>query len=150
MIDLKALRENPEHFAAGARDKGITVDIDAVLTLDAARREAVARRESARAEQKTISREIGPHIGKLKGQLKSASGSELQRIESEIATLEAKPASLKQSVQEAEAELSRIEPELREALLHIPLPPDPDVPRGASAAENVELREWQATDFDAP
>ena len=56
MIDLKSLRENPEHFIAGARDKGIDVDIPALLTLDQARREALSRQETARAQQKRISK----------------------------------------------------------------------------------------------
>ena len=67
MIDLKALRDNPDHFIEGARAKGVDVDIPRLLELDTARREALARQESARAEQKRISKEIGPKIGKLKG-----------------------------------------------------------------------------------
>ena len=148
MIDLKSLRENPEHFIAGARDKGIDVDIPALLTLDQARREALSRQETARAEQKRISKEVGPQIGKLKGQLKKATDQQRPALEAEIAELETKPAALKRQVQEAEAEVAAIDGPLRELLLHVPLPADDDVPRGTSSADNVERRRWSTDDFD--
>ena len=34
MIDLKQLRADPARFKNGARDKGVTVDIDRLLQLD--------------------------------------------------------------------------------------------------------------------
>jgi seryl-tRNA synthetase len=148
MIDLKSLRENPEHFIAGARDKGIDVDIPALLTLDQARREALSRQETARAQQKRISKEVGPQIGKLKGQLKKATDQQRPALEAEIAALETKPAALKRQVQEAEAEVAAIDGPLQELLLHVPLPADDDVPRGTSSADNVERRRWSTDDFD--
>ena len=35
MIDLKQLRADPQRFKQGARDKGIDVDIDRLVQLDA-------------------------------------------------------------------------------------------------------------------
>lgn len=148
MIDLKALRGNPDHFIEGAHAKGVNVDIPRLLELDTARREALARQESARAEQKRISKEIGPQIGKLKGQLKRASEHEKAAIEQELATLESAPSALKKTVQAAEAEVAAIDGPLQVLLLHVPLPADDDVPRGESADDNVELRQWAPDTFD--
>jgi seryl-tRNA synthetase len=148
MIDLKDLRENPDRYIDGARAKGSDVDIARLLELDATRREALARQESARAEQKRISKEIGPQIGKLKGQLKNVDAAERPALESEIAELEAAPAALKQTVQAAEAEVAAIDEPLEALLLRVPLPADDDVPRGTSADDNQELRRWSPDGFD--
>jgi len=148
MIDLKALRDDPARFQAGARAKGIEVDIERILELDGLRRAALTRQEQARADQKRISKEIGPEIGRLKGQLKSAEGEARTRLAQSIAELEQRPTELKQVVQQAEAEVTEIEGPLQELLLHVPLPADADVPQGASAADNVELRRWAPEGFD--
>jgi seryl-tRNA synthetase len=148
MIDLKDLRENPERYIDGALAKGYDVDIPHLLELDAKRREALARQESARAEQKRISKDIGPQIGKLKGQLKKVDEPKRPALEAEIATLEAAPAALKHTVQAAEAEVAQLEGPLEALLLRVPLPADDDVPRGTSADDNVELRQWSPEGFD--
>ncbi len=56
MIDLKQLRDDPERFKRGARDKGIDVDIDRLVKLDEQRRRLLAEQESKRAEQKKLSK----------------------------------------------------------------------------------------------
>ena len=65
MIDLKRLRADPERFKRGARDKGVDVDIERLLKLDEQRRTLIAEQETKRAEQKKLSKEIGPQIGSL-------------------------------------------------------------------------------------
>ena len=147
MIDLKELRDDPDRFKKGAQEKGIDIDIERILDLDRRRRDALTRQEQARADQKRISKEIGPELGKLKGQLKSG-GDDKTRIEAEIAELEQRPVALKQAVQSAEAEVAESEGPVRELLLHVPIPADEDVPKGASAADNVELRRWSPEGFD--
>jgi len=149
MIDLKLLREKPELFREGAARKGIDADIDRVLELDAARREAVAAREQARSQQKRIEKDLGPQIGKLAGQIKRAEGEEKAKLEAELSELRAKPAALKEQIQGEEEKLATIEPELNELLLAVPLPPDSDVPVGESEGDNVEIRRWDAPEFKA-
>ncbi|HED54302.1 MAG TPA: serine--tRNA ligase [Phycisphaerales bacterium] len=142
MIDLKALRENPERFKAGAAEKQMTVDIDRVLALDARKRELLTKQETLRAEQKKLAKASGPMIGQLMGCLKNASDAEKPAIEAELAELKAKPATLKSEIQTLDEELARIQPELDAILLDIPQPADPDVPRGESADDNIEIRQW--------
>jgi len=60
MIDLRALRENPEPFRASQRARGADVAlVDRIIEADEARRTSLARFESLRAEQKTVSRSVG-------------------------------------------------------------------------------------------
>lgn len=148
MIDLKALRDDPDRFREGARKKGIAADIDRILALDERRRSALSELEALRAEQNRIAKESGPRLGKLSAELKSADASRKPALEAEIADLRAKPAALKERIGRIEAETQGVEPELNALLLHVPLPPDHDVPVGASAEDNVEVRRWSPPGFD--
>ncbi|MDP7008395.1 MAG: serine--tRNA ligase [Phycisphaerales bacterium] len=148
MIDLKKLRDNPQQFIDGAAAKNISVDIDTLLDLDAQRRLLQREKEEHRAEQNRISKEIGPQIGSIKGQLKKASGDEIPKLETQLSELEAKPATLKAEIQRLDEAISAIEPTWNELLLQVPQPPDADVPRGTSAEDNVQLRTWSPETFD--
>jgi seryl-tRNA synthetase len=142
MIDLKDLRENPDKYRNGTRDKCMDVDIDRLLALDEGRRAIVTRLETARSEQNRISKEIGPKIGQLKGKLKAAAGDEKDRLEMEIASLEARPSELKAQVTEEERHLAAIEPEFKALWLQVPQPPASDVPKGKGSEDNKEIRRW--------
>ncbi len=148
MIDLKALRENPDRFKLGAKRKGVSVDIDRVLELDSRIRSLTTERETLKAEQNRLAKESGPKIGQLMGKMKAASGDDKAAIETEVNELRSKPAQLKEQVAGFEEQLAGLEPELRELLLQIPLPPDDDVPVGQSSDENVELSTWAPEGYD--
>jgi hypothetical protein len=81
--------------------------------------------------------------------LKGAAGDEKDRLEIEIASLEAKPAELKALVIEEERHLAAIEPEFKALWLQVPQPPSADVPRGKGSEDNVEIRRWNPAGFDA-
>ncbi len=148
MIDLKQLRENPDRFRAGCRDKGMPVDMDRFLTLDESRRKVLSSLEEFRAEQNRLGKEVGPQLGKLKGQLKSAAGEAKAALEKQVAELEAKPVALKAKVQTLEAELASLEPEWKSIWLQIPQPPASDVPKGKGSEDNTELRRWSPPGFE--
>jgi seryl-tRNA synthetase len=148
MIDAKALRENPERFRLGCARKGFRIDIDRVLVLDEQRRGLLTKMEGLRAEQKRLEKDSGPTIGRLAGALKKASGEEAQRLQKELEELKSRPAALKAQVTACEVELGKVEPELHEMLLTIPLPPDDDVPVGMSSDDNVEIRRWSPAHYD--
>ncbi|MBA4120315.1 MAG: serine--tRNA ligase [Isosphaera sp.] len=150
MIDLKALRENPRHYKDGASRKGMAVEIDRLLQLDEQKRAAQTRREQLRAEQTRLEKDLGPQLGKLQGDLKKATdAAERAQLQQRIEQLRAAPASLKGQAAELEAVEKRLEPEIAAILLTIPLPPDPDVPVGSSAEQNVERERWDPPGFDA-
>ncbi len=148
MIDLKDLRDNPARYREGAAAKQMTVDFDRLLALDADRRAALAEQEALRAEQNKLAKETGPKIGQLMGRLKKATGDEKTALEAEVDQVKAGPARLKQQIQALDEKLAEISPELDTLLLSVPLPPDPDVPTGTSADDNVELRRWAPDGWD--
>ena len=148
VIDLKRLRADPDRFKRGARDKGIDVDIELLLKLDEQRRTLLAEQETKRAEQKKLSKEIGPQIGKLKRQLKDTDGQKRSTLQDDIRRLEDRPLALKAEIQAFERQIAQIEPQWRRLWLEIPQPADADVPIGDSPAQNVELRRWQPDWFD--
>ncbi len=142
MIDLKALRENPTKFALGAKAKGVKVDIEKLLSLDSEKRTVTMEREKLRAEQNRLSKEAGPQIGKIQGQLKGASGDARAALEKQLEELKNAPARMKAAIQELEAKEQSLEPQIREILLQVPLPPDADVPVGIGSEGNVEIKRW--------
>jgi seryl-tRNA synthetase len=148
MIDLKQLRADPQRFVDGSREKGIAVDIPRLLELDEQRRTILAEQESRRAEQKKLSREIGPRLGRLRSELRTAEGEARNRLEAEIRSLESKPISLKAAIHSLDQRLLQIEGEWRALWLQVPQPPDSDVPKGASPQDNVEIRRWNPPWFD--
>jgi seryl-tRNA synthetase len=67
VIDPRLLRENPDLLRESQRRRGEDVDlVDRLLELDAARRSAQAAYDEIRAEQKQLSKRIGPLQGALK------------------------------------------------------------------------------------
>ncbi len=144
MIDLKQLRENPQHFREGCRKKNIHADIDRILALDEQKRGVTQQIEALRAEQNKLAKESGPQIGKLQGQLKSAAADQAGAIQARIDELKSKPAALKGKIAEIEASIAGVAAELDSLLLTVPLPPDDDVPVGKGSEDNIELRRWNA------
>lgn len=60
MIDLRALRENPEVARASQRARGADESlVDRIIAADESRRAALTAFETARAEQKDVSRSVG-------------------------------------------------------------------------------------------
>lgn len=148
MIDLKQLRDDPEFFERNARAKNIDVDIPRLLELDAMRRDLRSEQESRRAEQKKIGKSMGPELGKRKGLLKNAEGEERAELETAIAELERRPSELKAEIHALDEKIAQLEPAWRALWLKVPQPAADDVPVGASAEDNVELRQWHADSFD--
>jgi seryl-tRNA synthetase len=148
MIDLKQLRENPGRFRLGCERKRADVDIDRLLELDEQRRSLRHEQQERKASQNRIAKEVGPQIGRLSGQLKKAEGEARATLEAEIAELKAAPAKLKEEIRELDAKIDAIEPEFQALLLAVPMPPDDDVPVGASSDDNVELSRWNPDWFD--
>ena len=148
MIDIKVFREDPERFIRGAADKGMTIDFPRLKALDDERRAILTQLESKRALQNQLGKEIGPHIGKLKGQLKAAAAEARGAIEAELSTIEAQPLRLKNEVSVLEKILADIEPTWHALLMTVPQPPASDVPRGLGSENNKETRRWNPKGFD--
>ncbi|MDA2811394.1 serine--tRNA ligase [Nocardiopsis sp. RSe5-2] len=103
MIDLRALRDDPDRLRASQRARGEDdAVVDRVLELDSAHRSALSRFESLRAEQKSVGKSVS-----------KASPEEREE-------LLAKAKGLAADVKEAEAEAGRLSGELERALAGVP------------------------------
>ena len=130
MIDLKALREDPEAFRSSQKVRGEDVDvIDKLLTADDARREAISNFESLRAEQNTLSKAVGS----AKGDEKNA----LLENAKQLAT----------AVKEADSKRAVAEDEANKIALLIANLIDPAAPVGGEADFKVIETVGKARDF---
>ena len=132
MIDLKALRENPEAFKASQKARGEDVGIvDKLLKADDVRREAIAEFEKLRAEQNTLSKSVG-----------AASGGEKEKL------LESAK-KLATSVKAADAKRADAEVDANKAGLLIANLIDPAAPIGGEADFKVLETVGKPRDFKA-
>ena len=86
MIDLKALRENPEAVRASQRARGEDETVvDALLSADERRRAAIARADALRGEQKSF----GKQVGRAKGEERDALLAKGKELAAEVKAAEA-------------------------------------------------------------
>src|SRR5262249_4428226 len=123
MIDIKDLRENAEKYRRGAELKNVTVNIPAVLDLDAQCLRLQQDFDRLKGEQNELSRQIGK-----------------ARDAAERDALKTKAAGMKPQIQDLEQKWKSAESARDHLLLGIPQPPDDDVPQGKDASANVVLR----------
>ncbi len=124
MIDLKFLRDQPDTVRASQRARGEDESlVDAVLAADERRRTTIGAFESARAEQKAASKELGPVMGRLakakKAQQAGEDAGDIAALEAEAATLRDKGAAMSARVKELEAAADEAKGELDTALRRI-------------------------------
>jgi seryl-tRNA synthetase len=130
MLDIKLIREQPEHFrerlaSRGAGDESKIADL---VAFDEARRKGLAEVELLKAERNRVSKEIGALMGQKKFEEAEAKKKETKDFGDRIAVLD-------REVAEAEA--------AREALLlSLPNLPHARVVLGKSAADNPVVRTW--------
>ncbi|MFE1169964.1 serine--tRNA ligase [Nocardiopsis sp. NPDC058789] len=113
MIDLRALREDPERLRASQRARGEDPAVaDRLLELDSSRRSALTRFETLRAEQKSVGKSVS-----------KASPEEREE-------LLARAKGLSVEVKEAEAEAGRLGDELDAVLARVPNLVEEGAPEG--------------------
>jgi seryl-tRNA synthetase len=124
MLDLKLIRSDPERVKAALARRGAAAQVDELLALDARRRELLPALESAQAERKTLSKQIG--------EAKQAGG--------DAEELMARVQGLKEKIESGKEELEEVERELRKLAVALPNLPDPDAPEGTTEDDAVVLR----------
>lgn len=126
MLDLKLVRANPDAVREGMRKKRVEAPLDELLALDERRRELLVQVEQMKSRRNALSEEVGRRK-------KAGEGAE---------DLMAEARDLGQRIKELDEEVRALEERIRQILLLIPNLPDPSVPEGADASENVEVRRW--------
>jgi seryl-tRNA synthetase len=125
MLDLKAIRSDPERVKAALARRGAAEQVDQLLALDARRRELLPEVENAQAERKTLSKQIGE---------RKQAGEDAEEL---MATVQG----LKERIESGKEELEQVEAKLGELALTLPNIPDPDAPEGMTEEDAVVIRE---------
>ena len=127
MLDLKLIRSEPERVKTALARRGAAEQVDQLLALDARRRQLLPEVESAQAERKALSKQIGE--AKQAGR------------DAEAEQLMAAVQGLKQRIESSKEELEGLESEIPQLALSLPNLPDPDAPAGMTEEDAVVLRE---------
>jgi seryl-tRNA synthetase len=122
VLDVKAIREDPEPFRAGLARRHLGDAVDQLLAADERRRELTQRVDDLRAEQNRASKQIG-----------KASGDEKQKLIDEVAGVSAE-------LKQLEPELVEAESTLTELLAQTPNVPHESAPDGFTDDDAVEIR----------
>ena len=122
MLDIRAIREDPEPFRKGLARRDLADAVDRLLELDRRRRELTVEVEELRAEQNRAGRAIG-----------KAQGDEKQRLIAEVGEVSARLKAL-------EPELERGEAELNDLLARTPNVPHESAPEGFTDEDAIEVR----------
>ena len=136
MLDVKAIRDDPEAFDAGRAKRGLAPLAARLIALDDARRAAQTRLQAMLARRNEASKEIGR--AKAKGEDAGEVLAALARLKDEI-----------RAAEEAERDAAEA---LSRALAADPNLPAADVPAGEDESANVEIRRVGAPrrfDFEA-
>lgn len=128
MHDIRAIRDNPDHFDAALARRGDSAMSEQVLSIDSARRAKIQAAELAQADQNKASKLVGAAKA-------SGDEAEFERLRALVAEKKADVARLND---EAKAEDAR----LTDLLARIPNLPADDVPEGADEDGNVEIKLW--------
>jgi seryl-tRNA synthetase len=123
LLDLRAIREDPDPYRKAMSRRGAAEDLDRVLALDEERRRLTVRVEDLRGRQNRGSKEIAA----------APTPEERQRV---IETLR----SVSEELKVLEPQLVRVEDELRTAAARLPNLPDETVPDGLTDEDNEVVR----------
>ena len=133
MLDLRAIREDPDTYRAGLARRGAGDRVDELLRLDEERRKLTTRVEELRAEQNRASKAIGAASAEERPQLID----EVKKVSDEL--------------EELEPRLEAASMRLDEILAELPNLAEPDVPEGQSDEDNVEIKKvGDPPSFDFP
>uniref|UniRef100_A0A7C3SPX5 Serine--tRNA ligase n=1 Tax=Dictyoglomus turgidum TaxID=513050 RepID=A0A7C3SPX5_9BACT len=127
MIDIKALRENPDLMKENIILRNLDPEkynVDYILELDSKRRELQKELDNLRSLRNKISQEIGKKVGQEKENL----------------IKEAKE--IKEKIEKIEEEFKNIEKELYQRLWQLPNFLSPKAPRGKDENDNIEIKRW--------
>lgn len=122
MIDPRLLRESPDLIRDSLRRRGSTIDLDALIALEASVRAKRQQAEGLRARQK----EAGRLIATLAGAEKEAAIEDVAEL----------AAAVKETISEAD----RLAAEFEKGLLDVPNLVAPDAAEGQTEADSLEIK----------
>ena len=123
MLDVRAIREDPERYRAGLGRRNLAGAVDELLAADERRRSLIARVEELRAEQNRASKAIGG----AQGEERQALIAEVGKVSTELKD------DLEPQLEEAEAALAQL-------LAATPNLPHPSTPDGFTEEDAQEIK----------
>ena len=131
MLDIKAIRDDPEPFRKGLARRNLSDAVDELLAADEHRRALIGRVEALRTEQNRASKAIG-----------GAQGDEKQRLIDAVSSVSTELKALEPELEAAEAALT-------ELLAKTPNIPHESAPDGFTDEDALEVRRHgEPTAFD--
>ena len=128
MLDIKALRADPEAIAAQLKKKGYELDVAKFSSLEERRKAIQIETEQLQQSRNSVSKEIGQAM---------KSGDK-----EKAADLKAQTATLGDDLNAAKEQLTQVQADMDALLEGIPNIPHESVPAGVSEDDNVEIRRW--------
>lgn len=125
MLDLQYICDNVEAVAENCRNRGVTIDLDALQGLRKQRNELIVKIDAHRAEQNA-----------------GSAGIAKEKDAAKKAQLIARGKELREAVGAGEAQLKTVEAELRELQSRIPNMTHPAAPVGRLDTDNKVIRVW--------
>ncbi|MEH6634146.1 MAG: serine--tRNA ligase [Halioglobus sp.] len=137
MLDIKAVRQDPEGIALALAIRGFTFDVEHFKALDARRKEADVDSQNLLAERKSASKKIGALVGQ---------GVSVEDAKAQVNEILEKIAA---QIDKLTEQARLVQSELEDLLLSVPNIPAEDVPAGNSEDDNLEVSRWaQPGEFD--
>ena len=126
MLDIKFIRENVDAVKKAIAGRGLKVDIDELLNLDAQRRKLLKEVEDLKHKKNTASNDIA----KLMKERKNAKDT-IEQVKA-----------ISQKIDKIDAKVEDIEQKLANLMLTIPNIPHNSVPIGPDSKSNKVVRTW--------
>jgi len=126
MIDIKLLRDDPDVVREALEKRGSNADLDAILELDARRRELVFQADELKSKRNVVSQQI----------------AEMKKAGEDASTLIADMRAVADEIAEFDPQIKDFDEKIRSLLLAIPNIPHSSVPLGTSENDNREERVW--------
>ncbi|MFT2099459.1 serine--tRNA ligase [Marinomonas sp. 2405UD66-6] len=137
MLDIKALRADPEAIAAQLKKKGYELDVATFSSLEERRKAIQVETEHLQQTRNSVSKEIGQAM-------KSGDKDKAAELKEQTATLG-------DDLNAAKDQLNDVQLAMETLLEGIPNLPHESVPEGKTEDDNVEIRRWgepKAFDFE--
>jgi len=156
MLDLGYVREHLDVIEKMARDRGVTIDLEAFRAIDGERRKIIHATETKKAERNKASEEIArlKKAEKQEGPGRRDAGATTAETDegrrdagatgSALDAILAQMKLLSEELKRNDERIAELDEQLKQFMLTVPNIPHASVPVGHGAAENVEVRRWGA------
>ena len=127
MLDVKVLREQPDHLKDMLKARGSdTSVVDTAVEADVKKRECIVEADAKKAERNKVSKELG--IKKKQGEDISGEAARMKDVSAQIKSLD--------------QEINQLDEALVSILEQLPNFPHESVPDGLTDEDNVEIGRW--------